>query len=168
MYRIVRTITSLSVATLMVVAATVPAAASESTTRPFSGSLVGGAAQVPDASCPFGVRTEVWGSGQVTHLGRTTMTASHCAQFLGAPSTGTQTFVAANGDRLELSYVLTGDPFEPVEGAVMTGHGQTVVTGGTGRFAQAGGEFVVDFRGILHFTAPMELWLSWDGQKITY
>jgi len=168
MYRIVRCIAVLAVAGLMVVAATVPAAAAESTTRPFSGSLVGGAVQVPDASCPFGVRTEVWGSGQVTHLGRTSMTASHCTQFLGAPETGTQTFVAANGDRLEVTYTLTGEPFEPVEGAVLTGHGQSVVTGGTGRFAQASGELVVNFRGILHLAAPMELWLFWDRQEITY
>lgn len=168
MYRIVRCIAVLAVAGLIVVAATIPAAAAGSTTRPFIGSLVGGAVQVADASCPFGVRTEVWGSGQVTHLGLTSMTASHCTQFFGAPETGTQTFVAANGDRLELSYVLTGDPFEPVEGAILTGHGQTVVTGGTGRFAHASGEFVVSYRGILHFTAPFELWFSWDGQKITY
>ncbi|NJD28593.1 MAG: hypothetical protein FIA92_09885 [Chloroflexi bacterium] len=168
MYRLLRCIVVLTVAGLMVVAATVPAAAAQSTTRPFSGSLVGGAAQVPDAGCPFGVRTEVWGIGQVTHLGRTSMTASHCTQFLGAPETGVQTFVAANGDRLEMSYVLTSDPYVPVEGAVLTLHGQTVVTGGTGRFAQASGEFIVNSRAILHFTAPIELWLSWHGQEISY
>jgi hypothetical protein len=168
MYRIVRTIMAVAVAILMALATLAPAAAAESTTRPFSGSLAGGAGQVPDASCPFGVRTEVWGSGQVTHLGRTTMTASHCTQFLGAPEVGLQTFVAANGDRLELSYVLTSDPYVPAEGAVLTLHGQTVVTGGTGRFADASGEFVVDSRAILHFTAPIELWLSWHGQEITY
>jgi hypothetical protein len=64
--------------------------------------------------------------------------------------------------------VLTGDPFEPVEGAVLTGHGQTIVTGGSGRFAHASGHFVVDFRGILHLTAPLELSLLWHEQTITY
>lgn len=167
MLQIGRAVVALAVATLMILATVAPAAAAATTTRPFGGSLVGGAVPVPDASCPFGLRTEVWGSGQVTHLGLTSMTASHCTQLLGAPETGTQTFVAANGDRLELSYVLTSDPFEPAEGAVLTIYGQTVVAGGTGRFAQASGEFVVNSRAILHFGAPFELWLWWDG-RITY
>jgi hypothetical protein len=145
-----------------------PAAAAETTTRPFNGSLVGGAVQVADASCPFGVRTDTWGSGQLTHFGLTSMTASHCTQFLGAPETGTQTFVAANGDTLQVTYTLTGEWPEPVEGAVLIGQGQTVITGGTGRFAQASGEFVVNFRGILHLTAPSEVWLSWGGEEIAY
>jgi hypothetical protein len=167
MLKIARVITVLAVAAMMTLVAVMPATAAEPVERPFKGVLVGVATLVPDAGCPFGVRTDSRGSGQVTHFGLTSMTASHCTQFLGAPATGIQTFVAANGDMLEVTYTLTGEPFEPVEGAVMTGHGQTVDTGGTGRFAQASGEFVVHFRGILHLTAPMELSWWWDGE-ITY
>jgi hypothetical protein len=168
MNRFMKAVAPFAVATLLILATLAPAAAAETTTRPFSGSLVGVAVQVPDADCPFGVRTEVRGSGQVAHLGLTRMTASHCTEFLGAPETGVQTFIAANGDRLEVTYTLTGEPFEPVEGAALAGRGQTVITGGTGRFAEASGELVVHFTGILHLTAPLEVWFFWDGEEITY
>jgi hypothetical protein len=167
MYRILRTVVALAVTALLCLIALAPAASADST-RPFSGRIAGGAVLVPDTSCPFGFRTDTWGTGNVTHFGRTSMTASHCTQFTGAPETGTQTFVAANGDKLEVTYTLTGEPVEPAEGALLSGHGQTIITGGTGRFAGANGEFVVDFRAIVHIGAPMELWLTWHGEEITY
>jgi hypothetical protein len=165
MYKILRTVAALAVAVLMTLAMLVPAAAAGSADRPFKGDLAGGATVVPDASCPFGLRTVMWASGQVTHFGLTTMTGTHCTPPIGAASfSGVQTFVAANGDRLEMTYTATVEQFEPVEGAFMTGPGQTVITGGTGRFADASGDFVVTMRGILHFTTPMELWFDWDDE----
>lgn len=164
MYKILRTLAVLAVALLMSLAMLVPAAAGSSD-RPFKGVLVGGGTAVPDATCPLGLRTVMWGTGQVTHLGLTEMTASHCTPDWGAPIVGgVQTFVAANGDKLEVTYTATVEPFVPAEGAVMTGPGDTVVTGGTGRFADATGEFVVHMRGILHFTSPMELTWSWNDE----
>lgn len=165
MYRLMRTIAVIAIAGLMVVAATVPAASAGSADRPFRGWIAGGGTVVPDASCPRGLRTVVWGSGEVAHLGWTTMTGTHCQPGLGEDAVGgVQTFVAANGDTIEMTYTATVEPFEPVEGALMEGPGQTIITGGTGRFAGASGEFVAYMRGILHFTAPMVLSWTLDGE----
>ena len=165
MRRLLTTIAALAVAVLMTATLVVPAATAGSTDRPFKGVLAGGGDIVPDVTCPIGLRTVVWGSGEVSHLGLTSMSASHCTPAWGAPIVGgVQTFVAANGDTLELTYTATVEPFEPVEGAVMIGPGDTIVTGGTGRFAGASGEFVAMMHGILHFTAPMELTWFLDGE----
>jgi hypothetical protein len=165
MYRIVRTFAVLAVAALMVLSTLVPAASAGSADRPFRGTIVGEGTVVPDASCPIGLRTVIWGTGNLNHLGLTTMTANHCTPDWGADIVGgVQTFVAANGDTLEMTYTATIAPFEPVEGAVMEGPGQTTISGGTGRFAGATGEFVAYMRGILHFTAPMELSWSVSGE----
>jgi hypothetical protein len=164
MYRLLRTIAVLAVAGLLVVAAAVPAASAGSADRPLKGWIAGGGTVVPDASCPLGIRTVMWGSGEVTHLGWTTMTGTHCTppdlNIVG----GVQTFVAANGDTLEMTYMATVAPFEFVDGSPMEGPGQTIIVGGTGRFAGASGEFVAYMRGIVHFTAPMELTFSLDGE----
>jgi hypothetical protein len=164
MYKILRTLAVLAVALLMTLAMLVPAAAGSSD-RPFKGVIVGGGTAVPDATCPLGIRTVMWGTGEVAHLGLTEMTASHCSPDWGAPILGgVQTFVAANGDKLEMTYTATVEPFVPEEGAIMVGPGDTVITGGTGRFADASGEFVANMRGILHFTAPMELTWTLYGE----
>jgi hypothetical protein len=107
MYRLLRTIAVLAVAGLLVVAAAVPAASAGSADRPLKGWIAGGGTVVPDASCPLGIRTVMWGSGEVTHLGWTTMTGTHCTppdlNIVG----GVQTFVAANGDTLEMTHMAT-------------------------------------------------------------
>jgi len=164
MWKIVRVIGVLAVVALMTLTAAFPAAADQ-TDRPFKGVLVGAGNVVLDASCPGGLRTETWATGWVAHLGLTTMTGHHCTPAIGENNIqgGVETWVAANGDTLETTYAATVEPFEPVEGAVMTGPGHTVITGGTGRFAGATGEFNADFRGIVHFTAPMELSWSYEG-----
>lgn len=163
MYRLMRTSAVIAVAALMVLAV-VPTASAGSADRPLKGWIVGGGTAVPDASCPLGIRTVMWGSGEVTHLGRTTMTGTHCTPSGLDIVGGVQTFVAANGDTLEMTYTATVAPFEFVEGALMEGPGQTPIVGGTGRFAGASGEFVAYMRGILHFTAPMELTWTLDGE----
>jgi hypothetical protein len=165
MTRILRTLAVLAAALVLSVAAFAPSTAAGSGDLPLRGVIVGGGNVQPDTSCPLGIRTMVWGTGHVTHLGLTTMTGSHCTPPPGADITGgVQTFVAANGDTLEVTYTATVKPFEPVEGAVMEGPGETPITGGTGRFAGASGEFIACMRGILHFTAPMELSWEIDGE----
>jgi hypothetical protein len=165
MYRILRIFAVLAVAALMVLATLVPAVSAGSGDRPFEGTIVGGGAVVPDSTCPLGIRTVTWGSGELTHLGLATMSGSHCTPAFGAGIVGgVQTFEAANGDTLEMTYSATLAPFEPVEGAFMEGPGQTTIVGGTGRFAGATGEFVAYMRGILHFMAPMELAWSVSGE----
>jgi hypothetical protein len=166
MYRIVRAMVALSIAGLLVLATAVPAAA-DSTARPFKGVLVGEGIAVPDASCATtGLRTVMWAAGEVTHLGLTTATMTHCTPPVGVYDIvgGVETLVASNGDTLEMTYTATVEPFEFVDGAAMTGPGRTVITGGTGRFADASGEFVAMMQGILHFTSPMELSWTLDGE----
>jgi hypothetical protein len=93
------------------------------------------------ATTPFPGSTE--GTARLSHLGKTSY-SSNFAVTLTGPTTftiaGTQTFVAANGDSLFLSFTGTGT----FTGAF--GPGQTsettatyTVTGGTGRFDDASG-----------------------------
>lgn len=162
MHRFLCTALTLAMAVVLALAIAVPVMADE-TERPFRGSIAGYGDVVPDPACPIGLRTRTWGSGWITHLGLTTMTSSHCTPAGLSIVGGVQTFVAANGDRLEMTYTATVEPFDFVEGAVMIGPGQNVITGGDGRFAGAGGQFDADFRGILHFETPMELAWTYEG-----
>ena len=171
MYRILRAFAALSVASMLVLAVAVPAGAN-STDRPFNGVLVGEGIAVPDASCPTtGLRTVMWATGEVTHLGKATTTMTHCTPPIAPPGgppalivDGVQTIVAANGDTLETTYSAEVVPFEPVDGVTMTGPGQHVIIGGTGRFADASGEFASMMHGVVHFTTPMELSWTLDGE----
>lgn len=163
MHRIVRAIAALSVASLMVLAVAIPAAA-DSTDRPFKGSVAGIGWVEEDTGCPIGLRTVTEASGEVTHLGRVTAIGSHCTPAGLDFADGVMTIVAANGDKLEVTETATLEPFDFVEGALIAGPGHAVITGGTGRFAHASGEFDVVMHGILHLTAPMEIWWTWDGQ----
>jgi hypothetical protein len=162
-------IAALAVAVLMALTTAVPAAGAGVLERPFKGTIVGGGVPVVDASCAMGVRTDSWGTGQVTHLGRITLISSHCQAPMGEVIRGgVSTLVAANGDTLEVTYSVMVDPFEFTEGAILTGTSPNVITGGTGRFAGAGGSYLMHFRGVLHLTAPMELTWWFDDGEITY
>ncbi len=163
MHRIVRAIAALSVASLMVLAVAIPAAAG-STDRPFKGSVAGIGWVVPDTGCPSGTRTMTEASGEVTHLGLVTVTGSHCTPVGLDIVGGVETVVAANGDTLEMTYTASVEPFDLVDGASMTGPGHHVITGGTGRFVGADGEFDDVMHGILHLATPMNLSWTWDGR----
>jgi hypothetical protein len=164
MYRIVRTIGVLAVVALMSLSALVSAVSADSSARPFTGSMVGIGIVMPDETCATGLRTVVSFTGTASHLGRVSMTGSHCAPDWGAPIVGGEwTFVAANGDTLVGTYTGTIDPFVPEEGAVMVGRHDNTITGGSGRFAGATGEFLVSYTGILHFAEPMTLSSTWVG-----
>jgi hypothetical protein len=92
------------------------------------------------ATSPFPGSTE--GTARLSHLGKTSYSSTFAVTLTGPDTftiTGTQTLVAANGDRLFLSFTGTGT-FTPF------GTGQTsealvtyTVTGGTGRFDGASG-----------------------------
>ncbi len=80
---------------------------------------------------------------RISHLGRVEISGGHCSVF----PTGTDepakildgfgTYVAANGDSVEVTYsgeaVLTAEGFD--------GSGTVTIVGGTGRFTDATGEF---------------------------
>ncbi len=127
------------------VAATDPA-------RPISGHDVGSSPieylnpAAPGHGCPVGTMFYVEGPsvGNLAHLGRVTVTYSHCASADMSKGTGwttapgTMTITAANGDRLTLAYSGTFQIAMPSM-ATATGRFAWVVTGGTGRFADATG-----------------------------
>jgi len=164
MNRIVRRIAALVVTGLLVMTTLVPVVAADSTSRPFKGSSAGIGDVALDATCATGLRTIVTHAGVATHVGLLAMAGSHCAPEWGAPILGGEfTLLAANGDTIVGTYTGTIEPFEPVEGAIMVGEIDNVITGGTGRFAGASGEFVISMRGVLHFAAPMTVSQTWDG-----
>lgn len=97
---------------------------------------------VPDASCPSGFSGTLTGSGTATHLGAVAINAPHCAMPTRggsvAISRGEITFTAANGDTLTADFMGTISPF-PDDLETNTFVGNFVITGGTGRFANAEG-----------------------------
>lgn len=78
------------------------------------------------------------GAGVCTHFGEYTVHAEGTSELgpSGLAGTGTTTFVAANGDQITGSVVLT--TADPAPG-IHTGTVVTTITGGTGRFTDATG-----------------------------
>jgi hypothetical protein len=112
---------------------------------PFKGTLEGTFSFVPDpppstfASVDFGHAT-----GEATHLGRFTLKGPHRVNLATIPVTaiGTFEFTAANGDTLTASFTGMGTPSATpgISSIVET----ATITGGTGRFVGASGNFIVE------------------------
>jgi hypothetical protein len=85
------------------------------------------------------------GTGMATHLGKFTYEFPHTVDFSGVPimppmGLGTYTFTAANGDMVIADFTGFSTPVEP--GFVFVTE-EATITGGTGRFAGASGQFTV-------------------------
>ncbi len=106
---------------------------------PFRGSLEGVVTRTP-LSPPL-VSALVEGTGQAAHLGRYTFTFQNVVNTSTMRGTGTYTFTAANGDTLTADVTGTAVPSE-TPGVLYIVETATI-TGGTGRFADATGSFVV-------------------------
>ncbi|WP_151637527.1 hypothetical protein [Noviherbaspirillum aerium] len=95
------------------------------------------------ASCPSGFSGTLTGSGTATHLGAVTISATHCAMPTRggsvAISQGVITLTAANGNILTADFMGTISPF-PSDLQTNTFVGSFLITGGTGRFADAEGD----------------------------
>jgi hypothetical protein len=78
------------------------------------------------------------GQGQTTHLGRLTMDSPHFSNVFTGEVWGEQNFTAANGDTLTATFsgVLLPNPDGSLEGTLAA-----TITGGTGRFEGAAGEY---------------------------
>lgn len=113
-------------------------------TVPFrtSSYLFRGVAAVAEPGCdaPGESRRYLAGGGSATHLGSYTVQLSFCARAGGILDGGLGTFVAANGDHLELSFEGMS-AFSPPFTLNFTSY--AVFTGGTGRFDGATGDAVV-------------------------
>ena len=129
-----------AISTILLTAMISPANALAAQDEPFKVSLVT-REQVrfkPDCPTQFGGTTT--GTGEGTHLGRTSFTATDCITPLEDHFTfeGEFTVTASNGDKLTGNY---GGSFVPVNGGPTYNLSDATfeITGGTGRFAQATG-----------------------------
>lgn len=125
---------------LMILGMACPLSAGEQV--PFKGSLDG----VFSSTGAFPLLTlDGSGTGQATHLGKFTYEFPHTVDFSGVPMTppmglGTYTFTAGNGDKVFADFTGFSRPVEP--GFVFVTETGTI-TGGTGRFDGASGQFTV-------------------------
>jgi hypothetical protein len=82
------------------------------------------------------------GTGIATHLGRITATWAITVNLLDGSATGSFHFVAANGDSISTDLLGHGAPTEtPRINHIVE---INTITGGTGRFAGATGEFILE------------------------
>ena len=105
---------------------------------PFKGRLEGTATVTPGTP-PF-LSVSIEGTGNATHLGRFTVEIPHIVNATNRTSTGTYEFIAANGDTLTAGF--SGQATLTAPG-VLSIVETAMITGGTGRFADATGSFSV-------------------------
>ena len=108
------------------------------TQLPFHGSLQ---AVETDVVAPPSLLVNGTGTGTATHLGRFTSTFTVTVTLATGSATGSVRFIAANGDRLDATFVGQGTPTgEPNVVSIVE---VSSITGGTGRFASATGTFTI-------------------------
>jgi hypothetical protein len=105
---------------------------------PFKGSWSGLTVSADPTNFPV-VAVVSDGTGQLTHLGRYFMTSPHTSNVFTGETIGDQIFTAANGDTL--TAFCEGFPVMQPDGSVVGGL-DCEITGGTGRFEGATGEYV--------------------------
>jgi hypothetical protein len=114
-----------------------PVAASDQV--PFRGSLDGTATVTPLA--PPMASVLITGTGEATQLGRFTVDVPHLVNQATRVGAGSYRFTAANGDTLTADFSGQATPVAP---GVLSITETAVITGGTGRFAGATGEFTAE------------------------
>jgi hypothetical protein len=135
---------ALSVLVLSVVAlqVSVQAEAAQSPSVPFKGVIEGTYTVTPIPPFPpqF-VEVLVTATGRATQLGNMTAVFPHLVEVSTMTGVGTWTFTAANGDTLLADS--TGAATVVAPGFLLVVENCTI-TGGTGRFAGASGEFIME------------------------
>jgi len=106
---------------------------------PFKGSWSGVTVSAEFSNFPPIVDIVAEGTGQLTHLGRYFMSSPHTTDVFTGETIGDQIFTAANGDTL--TAFCAGFPQPQPDGDVI-GSLDCEITGGTGRFEGASGEYV--------------------------
>jgi hypothetical protein len=107
---------------------------------PFKGSLEGIYTLTFPGPLQLAVAGE--GTGNATHLGRFTFDYDELVDLSTGTGVGTYVFTAANGDKLNTTW--TGLGFPTPDPNVLSIVENATITGGTGRFANAGGSFTVE------------------------
>ena len=105
---------------------------------PFKGSWSGVTVSADLSGFPV-VAIVAEGTGQLTHLGRSFMASPHTTNVFTGETIGDQIFTAANGDTL--TAFCAGRPVQQPNFDVI-GSLDCEITGGTGRFEGATGEYV--------------------------
>jgi len=82
------------------------------------------------------------GSGNASHIGRFTVTYEVEVNLVTRASTGTAHFTAANGDTIDTDISGQGNPIPGSDYSYIVE--TNTISGGTGRFADATGTFVVE------------------------
>lgn len=132
--------------------------------RPLKASLEFVTAE-PLFGCDPGLVPVGWaGTGNISHLGRIELSGGACNDFVnGTINDGYARYVGANGDYIELAF--SGVGFPTPDGFVGSGFGP--ITGGTGRFEAASGEFNFTFTTVLFPDGSGRTLLDGEGW-ITY
>jgi hypothetical protein len=104
---------------------------------PFKGTWSGKTVAVDLSGFPI-VVVEAAGTGNATHLGHFTMVSPHSNNVFTFEVEGNQIFTAANGDTLTAHF--TG-VFTPHPDGSLSSTIPCTITGGTGRFAGATGQY---------------------------
>lgn len=117
-----------------------------------------------DFECDEGlVPTRFVGSGILSHLGRVEISGRACDDFVNLEITdGFGTYVAANGDSIDVEYTGQALSFTPPD--TLSGKGLISIVGGTGRFESATGEaeFIFDTVGN-QTSASGHGWIVYDA-----
>jgi len=115
-------------------------------TVPFKGTWTGRTISADLSTFPL-VQIVATGAGQVAHFGATTMVSPHITDVTDGHTFGDQIFTAANGDTL--TAYCDGNPENFGGGALVIGTLDCSITGGTGRFEGATGEYDFNFTATL-------------------
>jgi hypothetical protein len=117
-------------------------AAAQSPPVPFNGVIEGTYTVTPIPPFPpqF-VEVLVTATGLATHIGAMTAVSPHIVEVSTMTAVGTWTFTAANGDTLLADLIGEAEMVAP--GFLLVVETGTI-TGGTGRFAGASGEFIME------------------------
>ena len=106
---------------------------------PFEGSVVAVEKYTVDSPTML---VDTSGNGEATLLGQFTVTWQFTVNLETGAGVGSAHFIAANGDSIDTTSLGQGDPTEtPDVNLVMETH---TITGGTGRFAAATGNFTLE------------------------
>ena len=129
----------LTLVALALLALTDPAAGGEQV--PFKGTLEGSFTVIPVP--PPSINRQLDATGNATQIGDFTYDFPHSVDRSVIPATGVgfSTFTAANGDQV-FAFV-TGEAWLVVPGLLSAVENGTIL-GGTGRFANASGSFVIE------------------------
>ena len=107
---------------------------------PFKGRLDG--AYILSFPSPSTLLVTGSGTGNATHFGQFTFEYDEVVDLATGSGTGTYEFTAANGDTLSASW--TGFGLPTPDPNVLLVVENAIITGGTGRFADASGSFTVE------------------------